>query len=155
MTITDRTRVAFADVQRFLGTGLYFHVERDDTARSDDGKPALLLVAETARGDDDPLAFAIQVNEALHIEQYGVHISGDQIRANVLHETLHALRLPADRLGEYRLRYAERVAHSVAQETAVYAEERAFAPLVNCWFAPLHRRLWYAVTGRPPKGQTR
>lgn len=151
MTITDRTRVAFADVQRLLSTGFYFDVERDDLATGEDGQPALITIeAHASRGKDDPLAFKVKVNEAVYHKMHGAEIADDQLRSDALHELLHAFRHPADKLGEYRLRAKERLAHSAAQEAAVYAEERTFAPLVNYWFLPLPVRVWRAIVRKPP-----
>lgn len=152
MTITGRTRFALADVQRLLGTSFFFDVRRDDTiVDEDDGKPALLDIQENdSRGKDDPLAFTIRVNEARHFEKYGSTVSDAQLHSNALHEILHAFRHKADKLGEYRLRAKERIEHDAAQEAAVYAEERALAPLVLFWFRPWPVRLWLALVRKFP-----
>jgi hypothetical protein len=146
-----RVRKAFADVQHLLRGSFFFDVTIDNSITTEDGRPALLtLESHGTRGNEDPNAFTVRLNINRHIEAYGANPSGAQLRANALHEILHAFRQPADILGEYRLRAAERVAHLSAQEAAVYAEERAFVPLIEFWLQPWPKRVWNALVRTSP-----
>ena len=144
--LVPRVRIAFIEVQRMLGTSFYFDISRDDTITGNDGAPALHLVEPSkVRGSDDPLAFTVRVSVAQHEAKFPAGPTASALRSGALHEILHAFRSLADTRGEYRLRSTERIAYWTAQENATYAEERAFAPLINAWFEPLPGRLWHAL----------